>query len=226
MHKLIVAAILFFSPAFSAFSWNVFMVGDSHVCSRIYPESVERIICAHHPDVNFSFWGKIGAGFYTYNESPQMMDHIYEAEPDILIVHLGTNDSFTKRFVKKNFLKDVKLFFSNVRAHLPECKIVFVTPFFNILKGSKTPNRNTRACADALLSFTEDKFNTYVVDNNAQYGKHFLDNRADLMRHDCVHLTEKGYEELGNQVGHALLEMEDLWLIGEPPYLEHTSQTD
>lgn len=214
LKSLFIATVLL--SALDAGAWKVFMAGDSHVCSKIYPRTVERILEAEEPDIHFSYYGKIGAGFYTYDDSPEMMNEIYKASPDILIVHLGTNDSFTRNFRRSEFLKNVTIFYDGVAQRLPECKIVFVTPFYNKLKGSKTPNKNTRRCADALLDFVANHKNTFVVDNNATYGMHFLDNRARLMRRDCVHLTEEGYEELGNEVGDAIAAMEHLWLIFEP----------
>lgn len=207
------------AAALEAFSWNVFMAGDSHVCSKIYPLGVEKILCGEEPDIHFSYWGKIGAGFYTYNESAACMNEIYDASPDILIVHLGTNDSFSKRFNRREFLQNVSEFYSNVMKHLPECKIVFITPFYNKLKGSSGPNKSTRQCADAYLEFAKNHSNTFVIDNNATHGMYFLNHRQELMRHDCVHLTEKGYEILARQVGEAIAGIEDLWIIEEPPYL-------
>lgn len=202
-----------------AFPWNVFMAGDSHVCSRIYPEGVEKIICREEPDIHFSYYGKIGAGFYTYNDSPALMEEVYDTHPDILIVHLGTNDSFIANFKKNAFLNNVGIFYDNVTSRLPECKIVFVTPFYNKLHGSKIPNKSTRKCSDALLEFSASHGNTYVIDNNASHGMYFLNHHAEMMRRDNVHLTVEGYEELARQVGDALVELEDLWIIEEPPYL-------
>lgn len=206
--------------AVEAGAWNVFMAGDSHVCSKIYPLGVEKILCEEEADINFSYYGKIGAAFYTYIESSSMMNEIYEASPEILIVHLGTNDSYTKRFDRRRFLDNVTVFYNDVASRFPECRIVFVTPFYNRLKGSKKVNRSARRCADALLDFAADHRNTFVVDNNAEHGMYFLDHSAQMMRHDYVHLTEKGYEVLAEQVGNALAEMEDLWIIGELPYIE------
>ena len=202
-----------------ATDWNVFMVGDSHVCSKIYPEKVEAVVESHEHGVSFSFFGKIGAGFYTYNESPDMMREIYEAVPDILVVHLGTNDSFTSRFSPAKFLADVEVFYGRVESRFPDCRVVFVTPFFNRLPRSKKSNKNTRRCADALLEFASSRSNAFVIDNNADFGMFFLKNSTTMMRHDCVHLTEQGYEALGRQVGEALVAIDDLWLLAEPPYL-------
>lgn len=199
--------------------WNVFMAGDSHVCSKIYPAEVEKVLKEHEGDLDFSYFGKIGAGYYTYNDTPSYMEKIYEARPDVLIVHLGTNDSYTRRFDRREFLRNVTLFCDNVGRELPECKIVLVTPFYNKIRGTKGVNKATRRCADACLDFAAGRQNIYVVDNNATHGMYFYRHRGEMMRPDCVHLTERGYRELGRQVGEALVAMEDLWLIGEPPYL-------
>lgn len=219
MKRSALLSTLLLSAALELCAWNVYMAGDSHVCSKIYPNTVEKILCREEPDVRFGYEGKIGAGFYTYNESPHLMQEIYDARPDILIVHLGTNDSFSRRFDRKKFLRDVQTFHDGVAKRLPECRFVFVTPFYNHIKGNAKPNRSTRACADALLEFARGNANVYVVDNNATHGMYFLKHRAELMRRDCVHLTEKGYEVLGEQVGNAIADIEDLWIIEEPPYL-------
>lgn len=213
-----VTVFFLMSIVLNGLGFNVFMAGDSHVSGRIYPERVGDILVDADPEIDFDYYGKAGAGFYTYNESPSLMNRIYEAQPDILIVHLGTNDSFTNNFDKQKFKNDLKEFYDNVKQRLPRVKMVFVTPFYNKLKGKL--NRNTRQCADAYLEFASTHPDAGIIDNNATHGMDFLDGGAELIRHDNVHLTPAGYEELGDQVGEALIEMEDLWLIGEEPYIE------
>lgn len=202
---------LILGSAMNAMSVNVFMAGDSHVTSRTYPREVERVLKAKHPDIDFSFFGKIGASFYTYNETPAYMKEIYDARPDILIVHLGTNDSYSGSFSRQRFLENVRQFYDDVENRFPECKIVFVTPFYNRLKGHSSPNGSTRSCADALLEFARNCPNAYVVDNNADYGMYFLDHSSSLMQHDYVHLTHEGYDELGSQVGNAVASLGEIW---------------
>ena len=204
--------------AFGAHSFRIFMVGDSHVCSKIYPERVGDILVDAEPAIDFSYWGKIGASLLTYNESAEMMKRIYDAEPDVLIVHLGTNDSYSHQFNRGQFLEHLTTFYDNVEHHLPDCAIVFVTPFYNRLK-DHTVNHNTRVCADEYLEFASSHRNAYVVDNNADYGMVFLDGGEELIRHDGVHLTVKGYEELGDQVGEGLIETDGIWTLEEEPYL-------
>lgn len=190
---------------------RVFMTGDSHVTSKLYPNRVKDILLEEYPEIEFSYWGKVGQSFKNYSRTPEMMNRIVNADPDVLIVHMGTNDSYFTGFDPVDFTKDVTKFYNEIKRDLPDCEIIFVTPFFNKLRNRKTGkwevNEMTRVCADALLEFSETHPDTYVVDNNAEHGIVFLDGGASLIRSDNVHLTAEGYELLGEQVGLSLVEI-------------------
>lgn len=214
MKKIITLATFVMAFVLNASPYNIFMTGDSHICSNIYPETVGDILSEADPEIDFDYWGKVGAGFYTFNNSEEMMQHIYDAEPSILIVHLGTNDCYSPKFRPEKFLSDLEEFYGNVSERFPDCKMVFVTPFFNKFKNGKL-NEQNRKCADAYLEFAENHKNAYVIDNNATHGMYFLEGGKSLIRPDNVHLTAEGYKQLGEQVGSALLSIEDLWLLSE-----------
>lgn len=189
---------------------NVYMTGDSHVCSNFYPETVGDILVDGDPEIDFSYWGKIGASFETFNTTPDFMERIYKAKPEILIVHLGTNDCYSDPFKRDWFLDNLTEFYESVSQRFPDCKFVFVTPFFNKFKNGKL-NPYNRDCADAYLEFQKEHDNVFVVDNNADFGMCFLDGGAKLIRHDNVHLTEEGYKLLGEQVAQAIIDLDTLW---------------
>ena len=201
---------------------KIFLTGDSHVSAKVYPRKVKSIVEAAKPSADVKFWGNAGAGFYTFNDTPAYMDSIYNAAPDILIVHLGTNGCYNVPLDPEKTLNDIETFYGNVRNKLPECKIVFVTPFYNKNRDITSPegmpktygpwkvNKKTRQCSDIIVAFAADKPNTYVIDNNADAGTVFVDSKG-LIRQDNIHLTEKGYELLGRQVAGKLLEISDLW---------------
>lgn len=201
---------------------RIFLTGDSHVSGKVYPRQVKKIIEAAKPSARVKFWGKGGAGFYTFNETPAFMDSIYNASPDILVVHLGTNGCYNVSLDAEKTRKDIETFYTNVRARLPECKIVFVTPFYNknrdVISDDGTTksygpwkvNRKTRQCSDIIVEFANAHPNTYVIDNNADAGTVFLDKKG-LIRQDNIHLTAKGYELLGRQVADKLLKNPALW---------------
>ena len=221
MKKEFLCVILLFVIVLSVKSQKVYMTGDSHVTSKIYPNTVEGVLEKVYPDIDFKFWGKVGAKFSSFNETPSYMDSIYNAEPDILIVHLGTNDSYGD-FQNEKFEKELSIFFNDVRKNLPKCKIVFVTPFYNKLKSRKQVkgkkkrqtiyilNEGTRKCSQVILDFAKDKRDVFVIDNNSDAGKIFLSS-PQLIRPDNVHLTVEGYQILGEQIGAKLLDLKGLW---------------
>lgn len=222
MKKILTTLILAAGLCMPAFSQKIFLTGDSHVSAKVYPQEVKKIIEKAKPGASVSYWGKGGAGFYTFNDNPDYMENIYKANPDILVVHLGTNGCYNVPLDTAKTRNDVETFYNKVRTHLPDCSIVFVTPFYNknrevLSTSGKTKkygpwkvNEKTRGVSDIILEFADGKPNTYVIDNNADAGTVFVDTKG-LIREDNIHLTVKGYELLGEQVAGKLLEIHDLW---------------
>ena len=194
---------------------KIFMLGDSHVFAKIYPEQTFEKIQEFYPGCTFDFWGKNGAEFSTYNANPEYLSSLFEFKPDILIVHLGTNDSYMPVFNKFHFQNELETFYRSIKDSLPECKIVLVTPFVNKrwLNKRRTKwkvNTNTRKCSDEMVEFSESHPDCFVIDNNARAGQSFLRN-SRLISRDNVHLTEAGYKELGKEVSEDLVTIEQLW---------------
>ena len=188
---------------------KVYMLGDSHVAGNIYPKEISNILTKGNSNISFSYSGKNGACFDTYNNSSSLLQQALNYQPNILIVHLGTNDSYTAKFDAKTFTSNVTTFYNKVIQALPPCKIAFVTPFVNKLKNGET-NSSTTKCADALVSFANSHNNCVVINNNKNHGNDFIEG-AGLMQKDYVHLTGKGYKLLAEQVGQALLGISSLW---------------
>lgn len=209
---------LFFVAALTIFGSNaqkVFMTGDSHVNSKIYPQKVEEVLRGKHPDIDFSWWAKNGICFYSFKFNPEYYDSIFAFQPDILIVHLGTNGAYDTNFTRASFRQELSAFYETIKDTLPEVKIVLVTPFTNKRrkykkKGNWRINYKNREVADEIVAFVEKHPDTYVIDNNAEAGMMFLKSRG-LIRRDNVHLTEAGYNVLGQQVGAEILSIESLW---------------
>ena len=212
---LIIAILLALGHLTGINAQRVFMTGDSHVYSKIYPHVTEEVIRTEHPDIDFSWWAKNGICFYSFNSNPEYFDSIFAFKPDILIVHLGTNGAYNNNFTKQGFRKEMERFYSTLTETLPEVKVVFVTPFTNKKrryrkKGKWRINYKNRDAADVITAFVEDHPNTFVIDNNDEVGMKFLKSR-NLIRNDNVHLTEAGYKELATQIGTEILGFKELW---------------
>lgn len=219
----LVAVLLALGGSLNLSAQKVFMTGDSHVFSKIYPEVVEEVLRSRHPDMEFSWWAKNGICFHHFNSNPEYFDSIFAFGPDILLVHLGTNGAYTNSFSRPKFRKEVENFYATIKGALPGVKVVFITPFTNKIKrfrnkGKWRVNLKNREVSDEIIRFADGHQDTFVIDNNAEVGMKFLKSPR-LIRHDNVHLTEAGYHELGTMVGKEILEIPDLWSSSQSPSL-------
>ena len=219
MFKNLQQILLILSFLFSGWSatmaQRVFMTGDSHVFAKVYPATVKEILSQEHPEMAFDWWAKNGICFYSFNSTPEYYDSIFTFQPDILIVHLGTNGAYANNFTRKAFRSEMETFYSTLTEQLPDVKVVFVTPFTNKKRKNKKKGRwhinyKNREVADEIIEFVKVHPNTFVIDNNAEAGMKYLNSKT-LIRPDFVHLTEEGYEDLGKNVGYHILEIEELW---------------
>lgn len=221
MKKFITHIILCVFFAICGRAETIMMVGDSHVAGKTYPRTVESVISPQIDTCQFSFFGINGASFPTFCK-PENLDTIFAIHPDILIVHLGTNDSYSRKFNPEVMRQNMTRFYGLVHDSLPEVKMVFVTPFVNKFKRtirSKNKKRrmvwevndNTCTCADVIEKFCDEHpDDTRVINHNASHGREFLTNGLINPR-DFVHLTAQGYALLGTQVAEEFLNLPDLF---------------
>lgn len=216
MCKTIIIALMMAAGAISSLSaQKIFMLGDSHVFGKIYPEKTAQILNQTFPESQFEYWGKNGAEFVTYNQNPEYLNTLFDFRPEILIVHLGTNDSYGFSFDPTHFRRSMEVFCQTIREQLPDCKIVMVSPFMNKrwLNKKRTKwrvNTLTRQCSNVMKDFAASDSTLFFIDNNSAAADTFVGN-YQLVRRDNVHLTEAGYNLLAIQVAQSLLAMPGLW---------------
>ena len=190
---------------------NIYMMGDSHVGSKVYPNKVEEMIRSKYPDIKFTYWFKNGLFFSNFSSNPNYYSKISDFKTDILVLNMGTNEAYTEKFSPENFRKHLSSFYEGLIKRMPYIKVVFVTPFTNKLKvkGKFKVNENNSLASDEILSFVADHPDTYAIDINEEAGTSFIDTPG-LIR-DNVHLTLEGYRILGERVGEDLLDIPELW---------------
>ena len=209
--KFLLISLLVATSMEGAMAQRIYMMGDSHVGSKIYPRKIEEVIQSKYPDIQFSYWYKNGLRFSNFKTNSEYYNRIDAFKPDILILNMGTNEAYTNRYSSSRFEQNLEGFYAGLIKKLPEVKVVFITPYTNKLKveGGYEINNNNRKVSDEILEFVKTHPNTYAVDINGEVGTKFV-NSPKLIR-DNVHLTADGYNILGEQVGKSLLEIENLW---------------
>ena len=149
--------------------------------------------------------GVNGAKFSDYNKYPLFFEQLKALQPDLVIVSLGTNESFDK-MRGEDYMAQLDLFLQNVKAQNPGAAILVVTPPPSLFQ-RKYPNIFAADYAQKILNAAEIK--GYAVwDLYSQFGGLYGVNRnfrKGLMANDRVHYSKAGYEQQGDLLSEALL---------------------
>lgn len=141
--------------------------------------------------------GVNGAKCSDYNKYPLFFDQLPALNPDLVIISLGTNESFDK-MNSTAYIAQLNLFVQNVRAKSPDAAILVITPPPSLFK-RRYPNTFVAEYARNIAVQEVDK-NYATWDLFSEFGGLFSVNKnfaRGLMGNDRVHYSKKGYEKQG-----------------------------
>ncbi len=157
------------------------------------------------PGIIYHSIGVNGAKAVDYNKYPLFFEQLPVLNPDLIIISLGTNESFDKLEVA-NYIAQINLFIENIRAKNPKACILLMTPPPSLFK-RKYPNTFVAAYAENILIQEVDK-NYASWDMFSELGGLYSVNKnaaKGLMSSDRVHYSVQGYEKQGMLFTEALL---------------------
>lgn len=160
----------------------------------------------NNPGIIYHNIGVNGAKLSDYNKYPMFFEQLKALQPDLIIVSLGTNESFDK-MKAENYMAQLEQFLQNVKAQDIGTEILITTPSPSMFK-RKIPNVFVADYAQKILNVAEED-NFAVWDIYAQLGGLYGVNRnfrQGLMANDRVHYSKAGYEKQGNLLSEAILE--------------------
>ncbi len=156
------------------------------------------------PGILYHGIGVNGAKFSDYNKYPLFFDQMKALQPDLVIVSLGTNESFDK-VDGAEFENQMSLFLQNIHNRFPGMPILVTTPPPSLFN-RKSKNtfiddyvRRINATADARFA---------IYDLYARLGGHdgISENLSKgLLGSDRVHYTKEGYQLQGRLLAEAIL---------------------
>ncbi|MDR3267225.1 MAG: GDSL-type esterase/lipase family protein [Tannerella sp.] len=133
--------------------------------------------------------------------------------PALIIVSLGTNETFGKNFSKPEFERQVDSFVSLINEELPNTSILLTTPaetykrLRNKQKRSYVKNENTEKATDVITSYTSIKgiacWDLFAVSGGSNSCKNWF--QTGMFANDRIHFTQKGYDEQGKLLYKALI---------------------
>ena len=164
---------------------------SSFTLNGIVLENDQNGIIYHSIGVN-------GAHFSDYNKSPRFFEQIKALAPDLIIISLGTNETFG-RMSPERYEDEVNKFISAIRSQYGQCPILLTTPPPSLYK-RKNPNPLCMEYANTLIdNSVKDNysvFDLYRAVGGCEAMQRFID--ENLIAGDRVHYTRDGYIEQGD----------------------------
>lgn len=154
-----------------------------------------------------------GAMFESYSDE-QYISQLTLLKPDLLIVSLGTNETFGRHFKVAEFTGQIERFIALLRYYFPQTEILLTTPpecykraYVN-KKRTYVRNANTILAAQAITDVAKKEDLAYwdlfsVTGGKGSYQKW---HQQKLMGRDRVHFNKEGYYEQATLLYRALMQ--------------------
>ena len=129
-----------------------------------------------------------------------------QLKPDLVILGLGINDAYGRRFSQKKFEENYSELIERIRRASPNTAIIFTTNNDSYLY-RRYVNKNGPKVEESMFNLA-DKYQTGVWDMFAVMGglnSIVLWQKEHLARYDKVHFTHEGYSLLGDLYFSALM---------------------
>lgn len=169
--------------------------------------------------------GVNGAMFQNYTDE-EYVRQLALLNPSLLIVSLGTNETFGRRFTSTEFKGQIEDFLSLVRKYMPETTLLLTTPpecykrTYVKKKRIYVRNENTQRAAKAIVEVARrngiacwDLFSATGGKNSCVKWQ-----KAKLMGRDRIHFTKEGYQEQGSLLYRALMQSYNQYNAGKDVY--------
>jgi len=160
----------------------------------------------NNPGIIYHSIGVNGAKCSDFNKFPLFFEQLTVLQPDLVILSLGTNESFDK-LITADFNQQLLLMIDSILVKNPATAILIITPPPSQFK-RKFPNTFVADYTKQIINQAEEK-NYAVWDMFSNFGGLFGINQLvkdGLIGGDRVHYTKTGYERQGQLLTEALLE--------------------
>lgn len=144
-----------------------------------------------------------------------------ELKPDLVILGLGINDAYGRKFSQKKFEDNYGELIARIRRAAPETAIIFTTNNDSYLY-RRYVNKNGEKVRESMLRMAE-KHQTGVWDMYSVMGglnSIVLWQNNGLAQRDKVHFTRKGYLTLGDLFFNALMKNFEKHILTTSPLTE------
>jgi hypothetical protein len=173
---------------------NFLKVDSTQSKATIYGFNLEN----NQPGIVYHSCGINGAKYTDYNKKTNFIQQIPVLKPNIIIISLGTNESFRPDFDTLSFYKEIDTLVNNIKSISAQTKIILTTPACSFKNFKK--NNNLTLVSKTIVKYAIenklpywDLFEITGGENSAINWKKNL-----LLSRDGVHYTKEGYILQGN----------------------------
>ncbi len=166
------------------------------------------------PGILYHSIGINGAMFVNYTDE-YYVRQLALLKPSLLIVSLGTNETFGRQFSTNEFTEQIETFLSLVKKYLPETAIILTTPpecFKRVWVNKKRTyvrNNFTARSAEAIVNVAKKEglayWDMFRTTGGKDSSKKWFDGK--WMGRDRVHFNKEGYQEQGLLLFNALMNL-------------------
>lgn len=164
-------------------------------------------LCNEAPTLSMGSFGVNGAEVKSFLYSPMLENELAFLQPDLVMVSLGTNDTYSSEFDANDFEKQMDSLLVRIKRGTPKASVLLTTPP-DCKRYRKYTNKNNLIASDIIKQLAV-KHNCAVYDLfNIMGGLGSIDAwyNASLATKDKVHFTKKGYELQADYLSEALIE--------------------
>lgn len=164
------------------------------------------------PGILYHSIGVNGAMFVNYTEESYVRQ-VALLKPSLLIISLGTNETFGRNFTSNEFTGQIESFIALVKKILPNTAILLTTPpecYKRVRVNKKRTyvrNENTERAAKVIRQVARKEgvacWDLFATTGGKNSYRKWYD--ARLMGVDRVHFTKEGYREQGTLLSRALI---------------------
>ena len=153
--------------------------------------------------------GVNGATFKSYNSTALFLEQLQALKPDLIIISLGTNESYDVKFNVDDFYNESNTLIKNLKLSCSDCSILITTPADNykVRKKKVIYNQTPKLIGKQLEEYA--KANHYALWNlyEVMGGEHSMKQwrKFGLAAKDHVHFIRKGYELQGDLLFEAMM---------------------
>lgn len=144
--------------------------------------------------IEYTTIGVNGASFKFYNRAAYFEQQLLLYKPDLFIISVGTNDTYTLHFNAEQYKAYYEQLIFSIQKANPDCAILLTVPNDSYYK-KQFANPNTKVAAKVIYELSEQYhmavWDFYEIMGGYVSSQKWYNNK--LMPKDRIHFTRKGY---------------------------------